>query len=267
MKTILSISIGIFSLFSYSQMPTYSPYEDLGQDVGVMGPSKIENGLEVAIEMKSGMASDLLASFEGPTDIQNLEALLDDNSKFGRFVNAKTGIDVKDAFLFDSQKGKVKIVTKSGKGYMIQGANYNLVSDQLFVPIGQGKVFTFNNYDIRFFEKNGDKFVFLPETNELHQVLYIGEKAILFQKFKVVLKEASVNPMTKVVTKPAYYDKEEIVLVKIGDEFIEVPNNKKKFAELFPEHSAELLKFIKDNKISLKDSEQVKRVASYYDTL
>ena len=262
-KVVLSISVGVFSLFGFSQMPTTSSYEALGST----GPTKIENGIEVPINMRNGVPTDLLANFDGPTDIQNFESLLDENSKFGRFVNAKTDIDVKEAFLFDNQQGKVKIVTKSGKGYMIDGANYNLVSDQLFVPIGQGKVFTFNNHDVRFFEKNGEKYIFLPVNGELHQVVYVGENTVLFKKFKIDLKPATENPMTKVVTKPAYYDKEEILLVKVGDEFIEVPSNKKKFAELFPEHSSELLKFIKENKISLKDSEQVKRVASYYDTL
>ncbi|WP_053971526.1 hypothetical protein [Mangrovimonas sp. ST2L15] len=261
-KIILGVSVGFFTLFSFSQSPT-SPFETIGPT----GPTAIKDGLEVGIETRNGMAMDLLADFDGPTDIQNFETLMDENSKFGRFVNAKTNIEIKEAFLFDSQKGKVKIVTKGGKGYLIDGANYNLVSDQLFVPIGQGKVFTFNNQDIRFFEKNGEKFIFLPDSGELHEVVYVGESAILFKKFKVTLKPATENPMTKVVTKSAYYDKEEILVVKVGDDFVEVPNNKKKFAELFPEHSAELLKFIKDNKISLKDSEQVKRVASYYDTL
>ncbi|WP_053971525.1 hypothetical protein [Mangrovimonas sp. ST2L15] len=198
-----------------------------------------------------------------------LENVLDENTKFGRFVNSRgESGSVKDAYLFDDTNGKVEIFTREGKAYSFKDVNFNLSKQELSVPLDGGKSFTFNNADIRYFQKGNRKFVFIPgQSKPLHEIVFKGEKGSLFKKFDLELKQAMTNPLTNEITKPAYYTKEEVLVLRRDNQVFELPSKKKRFLEAFGDDSSKIAKYIKSNNLSLKNSNDIIKVVEYYNTI
>jgi len=71
-----------------------------------------------------------------------------------------------------------------------------------------------------------------------------------------------------VAAKPASFEKlaESIYVQEEGKPAVEF-KGKKSIEDIFPEHQAELSRFIKSEKLKLKDAEDVARICKYYDSL
>lgn len=120
-------------------------------------------------------------------------------------------------------------------------------------------------------------------NREYHYKKYIDNKSNIKEGYFILLKKGNHSSLylkklkdfkDKVLPKdnfekekPATFTDDQTYYIQKGDVLVHVASRKKKFLEQFPEISKELGKYIKSEKINLKQERDVIKVFSYLDTL
>jgi len=210
--------------------------------------------------------------FTTPNNASYFENLISENQKFGRVVysNDRYNDAVRDVFLFEEDVKYVNVYTKDGKGFKVPNANYNLVSQQLQVQLEDGKVFSFDTSNIKYFENGGRKYILLPNVpKKLHEVVSNTGKITLLKGFELTRKQAMTNPLTNEITEPAKFVKDPIYYIQTqkNDKLIKLSQKGRKFAKDFPDHNEEIKEFLDRSRLSVKDEDDLIRIINYYNTL
>lgn len=208
-------------------------------------------------------------SFTSQNNSSILRNLVNENDNYGRVVMGyNRSNDRYSIQLFDSEEGIVNIYTKDGKAYKIPEINYDLVTQQLFARLEDGKFFNFDVNNVDYFVKNNKKYVFVENAaRPLHEEILVVKDVKLLKGFKILKKEAMTNPLTNEVTEPAHYVKDEVYFMKSNDGYIEVPKKEKKFVKMFDDKKDEIKDYIKSNDLSVKDENDLVRIIQYSSTL
>lgn len=103
----------------------------------------------------------------------------------------------------------------------------------------------------------------------LLELLYnVNSKFSVYKKEKVVLIPEFVPSSTYQEAKPAYYKKEDDkYYFGVNDTVYTMPNKKKEFIALLPNHKELIETFIKDNEISFKNEESIITLIKFMNTL
>lgn len=97
-------------------------------------------------------------------------------------------------------------------------------------------------------------------------LLYRGTNIELFSRRTQKYKEAVPTKNSFQTKQPAEFVDYEAFYMKIEDTLLEIPTNKKELTGLFPEIEADVKKFMKANKISLKSENDVIELFTYIDS-
>jgi hypothetical protein len=171
-------------------------------------------------------------------------------------------------FLFDSWcVGEVQL--QDNIYYKNVKLKYNIYTDQLIYlrPLGDSVIVSQSK--VKGFQLNiptARKFKNLDNT-QYYEVLYEGKTALFTKWKKKILKADAKGAYNAGRRYDEFIEEKELWLQKTTETRVKVKKTKAFFIESFPEKSAELSAYIKENKLNMKEEAAIVRLLQYYDSL
>jgi len=212
---------------------------------------------------------------------QGMNAQFDVNAQNNDLWNQASGVMLPKNEAYNKVEGSVllfdevglpgKITTTDGKEYTITGLDYNLKSDQIQVLMSKDSVFSFQSKNIdkvrianTFFVTRFDSEV---NRNVYYEEIAISKNMELLKRYSIKVKEGLLNPLTK--------------QMQTADKFVVTSNywiftegkakkyklRKKSLSKLFPKDWDKIESFIKENDLSYKVENDLKKIFTYQNTL
>jgi len=162
----------------------------------------------------------------------------------------------------------------------IFGVRYNVFSDEMEFQGIDNKIYALNKNDVTvvvtFTETNDSYYIFnYLDDNSIQKKGYFTKlnskgKNLLLKKNRIVFFEEQASKTGYDDPKPAMYKTmKDRIYIKLGDnDAVLMPTKKSKLAkQIFPDNEKEVLKFIKSNKIKLKNEEDLNKLVEFTQTL
>lgn len=198
------------------------------------------------------------------------------NTSNGGWITSKLidkGIEGSE-YVYKSWRQRAVVTSIDGKQYVVPFMNFNarlnrfaanLSSDSKGVQsVSRDSVFMFNNSGVLKVVMNNKEFV--KVSNKFYEVVFAKKDTRLLKLYKATVKEAPFNPMTqqktgkdKMVVESSYF------LEKAGVNEFKLKT--KTVLALLNDKEAEVKKFIKANKLSVKNENHLTRIFNYYKSL
>ncbi|MDG5490685.1 hypothetical protein [Psychroserpens sp. SPM9] len=171
--------------------------------------------------------------------------------------------------------GKISIDEQS----KIYNLRYNAFNDVIEIERSNGDLEALNkdlsNVTITFTKDNKSYRAYNyidPDTNNNMKGYFVvvsDNKKPLLVKERIVFTEKKQAKSSYDKTKPAQYKRKSDLYFTLNSSgvAVEIPSNKKDVANLFPEHSKDILNFIKSNKIKTSKQEDLVQLLNYMSTL
>ena len=166
-------------------------------------------------------------------------------------------------FLFEGWNNK-GLIYSEGIAYAKDQLNYNVYSDEIAELQTQNEVFIFDKAIIDSVSISGRRFHKL--NGSFYEVLSKGAKVTLLIKYETRIQEGQFNP-TDGTTTPSR-------LVQMQDHYIVMEGAPGKFKptknsvlELCADHEKEMKQFIKEENLSYKKDQDLKRIFDFYNKL
>jgi hypothetical protein len=173
-------------------------------------------------------------------------------------------------YLFLEWNENCQIFFSENKVFAIRNLNYNINSKKLESLIGKDSIFQFNENRIDYIKRDNKKFKFynFNDSNQLYQELYVSENIIFLKGYKLIFKEAFINPMTNAVISEAKSEVIEKYFCKISDsDYISLDLKKKTILKIMGDKSTQIEKFVSDSKLTYSLENDLIKIFKYYDTL
>lgn len=173
-------------------------------------------------------------------------------------------------YLFSRWDENCQIFFHENKVFLIKNLNYNIDSKKLESKIGKDSIFQFNENRIDFVKLNDKKYKFYNynDSNQLYQELYVSKNIVFLKGYKLIFKEAFINPMTNAVISEAKSVIIEKYFCKVSDkEFMQFDLKKKVVLKLIEDKASQIEKFVSDSKLNYSSEKDLIKIFNYYDTL
>jgi len=173
-----------------------------------------------------------------------------------------------DVYLYTSWNNKAKFITKTNKVYKVSKLNYNIMKDAFQLKIAKDSVYTLSDNNIQKIEIDNavfKKFDNIVNSNGFYEVLFAGEKNVLLKKHTVRLITGKLNPLNG-ITEPNKYHKEVRYFIKKDTKLKVLRLRKKHLFSHFKEQQKSLNKFIKSEKLVMKDQKDFIKVLQYIES-
>ncbi|PVX49916.1 hypothetical protein C7377_1555 [Balneicella halophila] len=189
----------------------------------------------------------------------------------GEFMKDRYG-DIKGSPYNDEYFVLGSITMKNGDTYDAIPLRYNIFDDAIeFVK--DKKVYQVPNPEnISRVNFNGKTYVYAPYEykNELKNTFFLlhnAGEAQLLEKEQVEFKEAEKPDVFKEAKPARFAKKNSDLYLKVGENSAREIKNKKGFLKLFPSHQEEIEKFVKQKKISTKDTDDLIEAIQYFNSI
>jgi hypothetical protein len=164
---------------------------------------------------------------------------------------------------------KQVIVKTNSDIYKVQGGNFNVQTGNLEIKISKDSTFVLDpkNTDYIRIDKNYFKYNAL-NNNQLVQVLYESPKISLYKRFFIIVSKGSYNALTGKSSPNRYKTDSKYTLKQNGiitDKNFKL--KKKNILKLFPMYKKEISTFVKENKLSYRDDNDVQKILSFCSNL
>lgn len=164
--------------------------------------------------------------------------------------------------LFDTWRNtSVFEVNGSEKKLLLKNINYNIDRDVFESQIGKDSIFTFNFENIKNITINSREFqnIYAPSfsANKTFEVIYQDDSFALLKRYYLTVTEGSDNPM---VNRPSKFVQKSEYFVKKGNSVRPFKMKKKDIMALARKKSKDLDAFAKENGLSYKKDNDVKRM-------
>jgi len=173
-------------------------------------------------------------------------------------------------YLFPKWESLNHIYVTEEKGYAVETLNYNLVSKTLESKIAADSVYQFSSDKIAFVKRNNRNYRYynINNSNELYQEIYKSKKITLVKGFELELIKSRISPMTSEVLARAKYIINDKFFYRLNDAaFVLLEPKKKNILNLFKDKSAQIEKYVKDNKMGYSTENDLYRIFRFYDSL
>ena len=165
-------------------------------------------------------------------------------------------------YLFKIWDSNNVIESKSGSIFSIQNLNYNLRTKTLESQINSDTVFKFDFDKIVSVTHFNKKYKVI--NNALFEQLSQGNKIVLYKEYVLKVQEGVVNPLTQTVTKQPQNIKIEKYYCLINESLKPIKLRKRDVLECIKDKENEIIKFVKENKLSFSKEENVIQIFNYY---
>ena len=178
-------------------------------------------------------------------------------------------------YLFNNWLNSASIYTIDKKDYKISGINFNVKNNRFEARISdvskEDSTFVFNsNYIDRVVVGQREfvkKEVVDKRTNYFVEIVHQGYKISLLKLYSTRVILGASDPMTKekmsddkIVIKSTYY-------IERNSQLEETKLNKYSILKLMSDKKSEVKGFLKDNKVSFRHEEDVKKIFVYYNSI
>ena len=199
-------------------------------------------------------------------DIRDYHRMINNGSKV---TNSYDNIEGNPYYFEDFRKGSV--ITKNGKKYNGE-FRYDLYADQIEFKL-DGDIYWIANPELMEYIKiDGQVFVYYDKdmtdskNGFYYQVLVMGECKLLYRK-GINLKEAE-PPKPYVDAKPAtFIDRKPLYYIQKGIAYPQRVSNKGDLLENLSDKKQEVSTFIKKNKISVNNKDELINLIEFYNSL
>jgi hypothetical protein len=171
-------------------------------------------------------------------------------------------------YLFSNWETLATIHTGDGKQYSITNLNYDTKINRFVSKVSLDSVFVFEASDLKEAILNNRRFkrYYFNDVYEYYQIIASSKgKEILKKNFKAI-KRGKKDPLTAKVSKDKYYLKTKYFL-NSKNGVREFKMKKKTFLKIFGNQSPKVKKYIKRNKLSIKNDIDIAKIFKYYDGL
>ena len=209
------------------------------------------------------------------TSLYNLahgQEFIKDNQ--GRVISVQKYTDIQGTpFLVDTWT-KAIVRLKSNGNFSNISVKYDLVEDQLlFRDVKSDQPMEFIDQVLEFkliaddeswsIFKKGFKASDGNTSNNFYQVLYDGGTQLLKRKVKKVIEDRPYNSAVTVKT----FNEVETYYIAKANEPLKIKKDKKQILTALADHAAELEKYIQENKLNVKEDQDLTKLIAYYNTL
>jgi hypothetical protein len=173
-------------------------------------------------------------------------------------------------YLFDDWHIYGEIFSIDNKVYKIQGLNYNAYYDYFLTKTTADSVFIFKQSYIEKAIINNRVFKkFMNQkdgSNHYYEVIAKSEEFELVKRHQKEIRTGITNGLTQqkepdyLILKESYFLMNEGILTELS-------LKKKNILKLFGDKSQKVNKFISNNKLSIKEDEDLKKIFEYYDSI
>ncbi|WP_374398592.1 hypothetical protein [Flavobacterium sp.] len=164
-------------------------------------------------------------------------------------------------YLFNSWNGMYSIVNKIGEKFNLLNLNYNIHTKTLESKVSNDSVFQFDLDKIDYIIASKKKYKIL--NNEMFLELLCNDKIDFYKSFKVIVQEATNNPLTQTELTPRRYVVKNEYKVFYNKVLVDIGLNKKSIFNLFADKKNLISKYVKENKLSYSNEEDVVKILNY----
>jgi hypothetical protein len=166
-------------------------------------------------------------------------------------------------FLYENW-GKSGVIYSKGVRHPISNLNYNMYSDEIVELKTKNEVFIFDKSAIDSLEISGRKFNKL--NGSFYETLSSGKNLGLLKRYTTRVQKGQFNPTDGTTTPSRLVQMDDYYTVRDG-QIQKFKPSKGNIMELFADKQSEIKKLIKDEKLSYKDEQDLKRIFDYYNQL
>ncbi|GGG42305.1 hypothetical protein [Bizionia arctica] len=189
--------------------------------------------------------------------------------------NSEANTNLKGSpYLFDSwTSSSALIYSADNRAYKFNNLNYNVRLERFEAKFSEDSILAFN-------PKNIDKIVIHNRTfkryldnefqrNSYFEELVVTNSVIILRKFEIGIKEGVVNPLThQKTTDDEMIVKEKYYYTTDGENLKFIQLKKSSILKTLDADKRDLVKeYAKENKLSFKEINELKKILEYYNTL
>ncbi|MBT8385698.1 MAG: hypothetical protein KJO83_08290 [Bacteroidia bacterium] len=213
------------------------------------------------------------SNFLTGADINNSSASIT-NYNSGTYLKtggSKTISKVKGTpYLFDDWNNISVVTTLDDQKFKIVNLNYDTKSDLFVAKISQDSVFMFKPNYLKEVTINNRRFKkYLNQETALfnyYEVIAANDNTEILKRNQKVLRIGITNRLTMEKESDYFILKEDYYLNKSGN-LTELSIKKKNILKLFGNKSQSVKKYISDNKLSIKEDVDLRKIFNYYESL
>lgn len=213
------------------------------------------------------------SNFLTGADINNSSASIT-NYNSGTYVKlggSKTISKVKGTpYLFDDWNNTSVVTTLDDQKFKIVNLNYDTKSDLFVAKISQDSVFMFKPNYLKEVTINNRRFKkYLNQETALfnyYEVIAANDDTEILKRNQKVLRIGITNRLTMEKESDYFILKEDYYLNKSGN-LTELSLRKKNVLRLFGDKSQMINKFISNNKLSIRQEADLRKIFNYYESL
>ena len=232
--------------------------------------------------MKNFILLFLLSLIFNVVDAQNTGGVIGSTNDLSLYLNPmqldglyvplkKSGKPIDQSqYLFSQWNENCQIFFSENKVFTTKNLNYNIDSKKLESIIGIDSIFQYNVNRIDFVKRDDKKYKFynFNGSKQLCQELYVSKDIIFLKGYKLIFKEAFINPMTNAVISEAKSVIIEKYFCKVSDKvFMSLDLKKKAILKIMANKSSQIEKFVSDSKLNYSSENDLIKIFNYYDTL
>lgn len=208
-------------------------------------------------------------------------AFADGNATYGRensfiTIDADTRYDVEGSKYLDDAFLPAVVSTMPDKLFNVK---YNIFSGEMEVQSTNKKAYALNKYrkDIVITFINSKKTYQLFDFINNDDMMQLGYFLVLNRGENKILKKEKIIFLEEKPSKTGYDEHRPPQYKRLDDKYyiktssssnaVELPKNKKKFADLFPKSKSDILDFIKTNKIKFSKDEDLIKLITHINSL
>ncbi len=213
------------------------------------------------------------SNFLTGADINNSSASITsyNSGTYLKIGGSKTISKVKGTpYLFDDWNNISVVTTLDDQKFKIVNLNYDTKSDLFVAKISQDSVFMFKPNYLKEVTINNRRFKkYLNQETALfnyYEVIAANDDTEILKRNQKVLRIGITNRLTMEKESDYFILKEDYYLNKNGN-LTELSIKKKNILKLFGNKSQTVKKYISDNKLSIKEDIDLRKIFNYYESL
>ncbi len=162
------------------------------------------------------------------------------------------------------------LLNVDSRDYKLDNVNFNISTNTLEAKVGKDSLYIFDlaNIDHAYINNTKLKNFYYAATreNKIFEVIYESEDLYLLKGYNIVIEKKEVDP-TMVRNRKAKYVKGSDYYIREGNNTKKIALKKKYIMPLFKDKSVEVNNFAKENKLSYKKDQDLKKMFLYYKQL
>jgi hypothetical protein len=199
-------------------------------------------------------------------DAQNLPATdIVNESGFIASKSAKENPITGSVLLSDNWVSDAVVKTIEGNTYLPKAINYNVELATFVIKIAEDSLFTLDKTKVKSIQFKSKSFEIL--NDKYYENLSKG-KLNLYKEYYLSLKKGAIDPISKSKISDDKYVIKSKYYINENDSLKELKISKKQILKLCTKDKVNAVKkFIKENKLSVKEDDDLRKILKYYNSI